>query len=521
MAYSKTPVIDTHNTVRLPVTGSSFLTSNTQTTTPPGNVRFYNCYPVKNPQFADKPTYKTRVRIDYSTQYIVSTTPNASTNIGYGAISATSSDYIFFARQDTFYSVRYNSGSPTIGTVSAETNAYLATYTNAIDNTNTKKIVACIPGKICIWNEDGTGYATVSPANPPDYAKGIEFLNGYLFGVVQSGAGTKIYNSGVAGNLLTWNATDFIDAEMFADSILYLAKHHNHLVAFGSNSIEYFYDAGIEVGSPLTRQESYASRVGMLRPAYAWRSVARLDDDLYFFGKGDNQTTSVFRIREFKVEEVTTPYIRAALTQTQPDILSIETITVDQEPMVLVETTQDSFYVYYPASDAWWIMDKTNFRSVLSGGAGTQSRLSQMINPTTWNASGFGSSNPIYLQMNVGNSSTNVYIMSNIVSTAPTISAYYYTDPIDFDNSYDKHWIKVVPVGDFADANLYLDYTLGSNYTTWSSCGNVKSQAVGAPTQAAWYNICKGQKVTFRFTVETNKRVYVDALDITYNLKSR
>lgn len=515
MAYSKTPVVDTHNTQRIPVTGSSFLSSNTATTTPPGNVRFYNCYPVKNPQFAEKPTYKARVRIDYSQLYSVSTAPNTSANVGYSAIAATTSDYIFFARDNTFYSVRYNSGSPVIASVATESNAYLATYTNAIDSTNTKKIAACIPGKICTWNEDGSGYATVSPANPPDYSKGIEFLNGYLFGVVQAGAGTKIYNSGAAGNLLTWNATDFIDAEMFADSILYISKHHNHLVAFGSNSIEFFYDAGLEVGSPLTRQESYASRIGMLRPAYAWRSVARLDDDLYFFGKGDNQTTSVFRIRDFKVEEVTTPYIRAALTQSQPDLLAIETITVDQEPMICIETTQDSYYIYYPASDAWWIMDKTNFKTVVNA------RVSQMINPTTWNLSGAGSSNPIYLQMNSGTGNANVSINSNVLATNPGVVAYYYTDPIDFDNSYDKHWIKVVPVGDFADASLSLDYTLGSNYTTWTSCGNTQVQAIGAPTQAAWYNTCKGSKVTFRLGVAVAKRAYIDALDITYNLKSR
>jgi len=44
--------------------------------------------------------------------------------------------------------------------------------------------------------------------------------------------GNKIYNSSPGGVWNTWAATDFLDAEQYADPIKFIAKHKNYVVAF-------------------------------------------------------------------------------------------------------------------------------------------------------------------------------------------------------------------------------------------------------------------------------------------------
>ena len=65
-------------------------------------------------------------------------------------------------------------------------------------------------------------------------------FNGYTF-VVKVGS-ADIYNSN-NDNPMAWTAGDYISTEMLPDTVIRIGKLNNYLIAFGSASIEYFWDA--------------------------------------------------------------------------------------------------------------------------------------------------------------------------------------------------------------------------------------------------------------------------------------
>lgn len=60
----------------------------------------------------------------------------------------------------------------------------------------------------------------------------------------------------------SWNSSNFVSAESFPDPIVGLARQNNQIVAFGSTSTEFFYDAANASGSPFNRNESAIIQTG-------------------------------------------------------------------------------------------------------------------------------------------------------------------------------------------------------------------------------------------------------------------
>lgn len=129
----------------------------------------------------------------------------------------------------------------------------------------------------------------------------IVAMDGYLF--VATAGQQRIYNSTI-GIPTTFNTSvDFIDAEMRADSIQALAKHHNHLVVFGTQSIEFFYNAGNELGSPLSRQANYSVSVG-IEVSDSQTKLVEIGDILYFIGINSSGSRGLYKIEKFQVSRV-------------------------------------------------------------------------------------------------------------------------------------------------------------------------------------------------------------------------
>lgn len=126
---------------------------------------------------------------------------------------------------------------------------------------------------------------------PKSLAGGGVSLDGYLFVLTKD---KFIWNS-AQYDASSWDALDFIRAEREIDTGVYLGKHHDHLIALGTRSIEFFYDAGNPVGSPLTRREDVAYRIGPYNP----RAVFSTDDNLYFLGSEKQGSMSLFKISQF------------------------------------------------------------------------------------------------------------------------------------------------------------------------------------------------------------------------------
>lgn len=140
---------------------------------------------------------------------------------------------------------------------------------------------------------------------PVTTSTSVRTLNGYIFVIV----GGDIYNSDL--DLPdSWNTSDFISTEIYPDNVVALAKFKNYLVAFGQNTIEFFYDAANVSGSPLARQEGVLHNVGCVGQAL----VAESEDTIYWLSQTSSFNYSIWKLDNFKIEKVSAPEMDVCLS---------------------------------------------------------------------------------------------------------------------------------------------------------------------------------------------------------------
>lgn len=160
---------------------------------------------------------------------------------------------------------------------------------------------------------DGTTLATIDTANnfvasvdadlPTPHLPYPVFLDGYIF--IAKTNTTDIYNSDLNAPL-AFTAGNFISAEREADKIVRIAKLNNYIVAFGSSSIEIFWDAA-NLTSPLQTYDTPIKYVGFLG------GLARYENKLYFIGNAGTSIPSVYVLEDLKITELSDPVLRRYL----------------------------------------------------------------------------------------------------------------------------------------------------------------------------------------------------------------
>jgi len=130
------------------------------------------------------------------------------------------------------------------------------------------------------------------------------YIDGYI-ALIKSDTG-DIYNSD-NDDPMAWTPGNFITAEMSSDKGIRLIKAKNYFVVLGQNSLEYFYDAGIEDGSPFQRQDSPYRSVGY------YSGCCTIGDTTYFVGNELGQNLEVFALKDFKVESISTSVVNRTL----------------------------------------------------------------------------------------------------------------------------------------------------------------------------------------------------------------
>lgn len=140
---------------------------------------------------------------------------------------------------------------------------------------------------------------------PTTTSSSVRTLNGYIFVCV----GGDIYNSDL--DLPdSWNTSDFISTEIYPDNVVALAKFKNYLVAFGTNTIEFFYDAANVSGSPLQRQEGVLHNIGCIGQS----AITELEDRIFWIAQSGSTYYSIWELDKFEAKKVSTPEFDNLLT---------------------------------------------------------------------------------------------------------------------------------------------------------------------------------------------------------------
>lgn len=155
------------------------------------------------------------------------------------------------------------------------------------------------------WYIDVTSPTTITKITDTDFppnqnpqrqlAGGGVFLDGFVFVLDDEGT---IWNSDI-NDPRAWNALNFITAERETDRGVFLTKHHDQIVALGNRSIEFFFNAGNPVASPLARRQDVSYRTG----AIDRKSVFDTGDLIIFIGSEQSGTQGLYEIDEFQLRK--------------------------------------------------------------------------------------------------------------------------------------------------------------------------------------------------------------------------
>jgi hypothetical protein len=134
-----------------------------------------------------------------------------------------------------------------------------------------------------------------SPDLPIPHQPYPVFLDGYVF-LLKTGTG-DLYNSNLNDPML-WTAGDYISCEILPDQAIRPIKLNNYIAIFGTNSIEYFWDAGNTSGSPLQRNDTPVKFNGYLGGFAQWGNKA------IFVGNNVEGQPDVFILEDLKMDQI-------------------------------------------------------------------------------------------------------------------------------------------------------------------------------------------------------------------------
>lgn len=207
---------------------------------------------------------------------------------GRGLFFWSSNTTLYIINDDTIYRDSY---ATPVGTITTGTKK---TYIDQIGS----RLLITDPQNSQAWTiQTDHTLAQVTDADfPTTLAHGLTTLNGRAYVMDTSGT---IYNSALE-DATSWSPLDFISAERNPDGGVYIGKHHNHVVAFGSKSIEFFEDRANPTGSPLSRREDIFHNIGVLFGDGVWE----VGDQIYFLGTDTSGSVALYVLENFQVSKL-------------------------------------------------------------------------------------------------------------------------------------------------------------------------------------------------------------------------
>ena len=145
---------------------------------------------------------------------------------------------------------------------------------------------------------------------------------------------------------LVFDAFNVASAEGSPDNLVSMAVDHNELWLFGENTVEVWYDAGLQ-GFPFQRIQGAFNEIGCA----ATFSVAKMDNQLYWLGADTRGRGIVYRASGYKGERVSTHAIEFAIAQYD---------TISDAIAYTYQQEGHTFYVLtFPSADATWVFDSS------------------------------------------------------------------------------------------------------------------------------------------------------------------
>jgi hypothetical protein len=204
----------------------------------------------------------------------------------------------------------------------------------------------------------GNTLTKVSDLNYPKITvPGVVNLNEIAYVMDPSGL---VYGS-ARGNALVWPSLNFIGADFESDPGVAIAKYVNYVVAFGTKTTQFFYDAGAPEFPVLRPIVNANLKVGC---ALAY-SVTELNGTLFWVGTAETSGRDIYMMQGMQAAPIGTPFIKRIVDKFTDGvgIVASGLRIAGHSFYILTDTIQNVTLVYDVATQQWatWTVNGNAF----------------------------------------------------------------------------------------------------------------------------------------------------------------
>ena len=232
-------------------------------------------------------------------------------------------------------------------------NAYNATLIGAVSGTGpvsmadngTQLFVAC-NGPSYIYNNTTDRFAQITDPDFPG-AVTVAYLDGYF--VFNEPNSQKMWITTLLDGT-SIEPLDFASTEGSPDGLLAVFSNFREIWAFGTNSIEVWYDTGAS-DFPLQRIQGAFNELGCAAPF----SIAKVDNGLFWLGRDRRGQGIVYQANGYSGQRISTHAVEWQIQQ-YADLTDAIAYTYQQDGhsfYVLIFPTANTTWVYDLATQAW------------------------------------------------------------------------------------------------------------------------------------------------------------------------
>lgn len=175
-------------------------------------------------------------------------------------------------------------------------------------------------------------------------AGGFAVMDGYNFIMDTNGA---IWNSDL-NSVTAWTATNFIKANSYPDRGVGVIRQRDKIMAFGTESVQFYQNAGNPSGSPLSRIESLTLRLGCV----AADAITTIEDSVFWAGSSPQGGMHVSRYGANGYQKISTAEIEAIIILAGASNISLTSVEFYGRTFVIVNASSVTF-VYCVEENAW------------------------------------------------------------------------------------------------------------------------------------------------------------------------
>jgi len=275
-------------------------------------------------------------------------------------------------------------------------------------------------------------------------------MDGYMFIMATDGS---IYNSDL-NSLSSWSALSFIQANMYPDRGVGLARYKELIVAFGKESIEFFRNVGNPTGSPLEKVKEATIKIGCI----SHTAITSFEDNIAWVAGSDTGTESVYILDGYKPVRVSDNTIDAFIAQRGDTPIYLTCAKLNGQTLIFVQFNKKT-YIYCVENKMWheWAPATDILWHKFAASASSTSALFSISRDST-----SGKVYKISLVSPVYSDDGNLYVM--------TIQ----TSHVDLGLDYRKRLRRFTIIGDTSTSTTNLGVSWSDNdYTTYSTVRNI------------------------------------------------